>query len=258
MSVTLALCAVLIGLLTPYATAQGKPERRGLGYELGLGVALHPEFEGSTDYEVSPFPYFRWQGQYRFVVLEGSTLTANLLPSRTWMAGPLLHYGSSRSDVRNPVVDRLRDVDTAFEIGGFVGVRIAEFSSSVRLQQDVLGGHDGMLLTLAARYGMPFMERWKLEFGASGTYASDDYMQSYFGIDADNALRSGLPTFQASAGFKDVGVHLALHYNWSRHWGFTGGTRYKRLLGDAADSPIVKQEGSAHQPLAFLMVLFRY
>ena len=72
------------------------------------------------------------------------------------------------------------------------------------------------------------------------TYASDNYMDSYFSIDAADSARSGLSQFNADAGIKDVGANAALTYSFSEHWAAGGIVAYKRLLNDAEDSPVTK------------------
>lgn len=44
----------------------------------------------------------------------------------------------------------------------------------------------------------------------------------------------------ASAGFKDAGVNLALTYNFAQNWTGGGLIGYKRLLNDAEDSLVTK------------------
>ena len=58
-----------------------------------------------------------------------------------------------------------------------------------------------------------------------------------------NAARSGLDQYDADAGFKDAGIDLALGFGQGPGWRASLIGRYRRLLNDAADSPIVKDEG---------------
>ena len=113
--------------------------------------------------------------------------------------------------------------------------------------------------SLPRRYGfgvrLPAGCRWRAHFG---TYASEDYMSDYFGIDADNAARSGLDQYDADAGFKDTGVDLVLGFGQGPGWRASLIGRYRRLLDDAADSPIVKDEGDRDQYFAGAVVGYRF
>ncbi|HSA82816.1 MAG TPA: MipA/OmpV family protein, partial [Geminicoccaceae bacterium] len=74
----------------------------------------------------------------------------------------------------------------------------------------------------------------------------EDYMSSYFGIDAADAARSGLDQFNADEGFKDVSVGGALTYRYDR-LSVSLLANYARLIGDAADSPVVDDAGDENQ-----------
>ena len=80
----------------------------------------------------------------------------------------------------------------------------------------------------------------------------------YFGIDGADAARSGLDTFDADAGFKDVGLTLASRYCGREGWGLTGIAAYKRLLDHAEDSPVVDDEGDANQLFAGPLITYGF
>ena len=82
-------------------------------------------------------------------------------------------------------------------------------------------------------------------------------MSNYFGINAANAASSGLDQFDADAGFKDASLELSATWRLSDRWSLTGLGVYKRLLGDASDSPITDDVGNENQFLAGVLVNFR-
>ena len=69
------------------------------------------------------------------------------------------------------------------------------------------------------------------------TYGSDDYMESYFGIDTANAIRSRLDRYDASEGMRDLGFGLTLNHSLSSSWTVAGIFTYSRLLSDAKGQP---------------------
>jgi len=52
--------------------------------------------------------------------------------------------------------------------------------------------------------------------------ASDDYMETYFGVDSKNRGSSTLPDYKASSGIKDTGVRLVGQYKFNKTWGMLG------------------------------------
>ena len=162
----------------------------------------------------------------------------------------MAQYIRKRGNVQNDEVDDMQNVDPSFMLGAIVGYDF-KLGEQRNLALDFLGRQDvandnGFLGTLQATYRMPLGERWRSSLGVETTWASSDYMSSYFGVDADDAARSGLDEYDTDSGFKDVGANASLSYLITPHWDVTGIAAYRRLVDDAEDSPVTK-EGSANQ-----------
>ena len=155
-------------------------------------------------------------------------------------------------------VDDLQKVDAAVEVGGFAGFEAQGWHGRVEITQDVADAYDGWLVGVKGGYRAVFSPKLSLNATVFTDYASDDYMETYFGIDAANAARSGLDTFDADAGFKDVGLSLAPRYGGAEGWAVTGLLAYKRMLGDAEDSPVVDDVGDANQLFAGLLLTYGF
>jgi len=236
-----------------------KPAVRDTTITAGLGLAVVPDYEGSEDSKGAPVLYFKshWaSGQ--FVQFLGTTLMGNVIPSNTWQLGPLLRYRAARDDVKNNKVDDMDKVDAAWELGGFAGFQYNHWNARVDAAQDVADGHDGFLLTLTGGYTIPLPPAASVTLNLSTTYADQDYMQAYFGVDAADAARSGLKRYDADAGFKDVAGTVLATYRFTPNWGLMAALRFTRLLGDAADSPVVDDQGSASQMLGAVAATYTF
>ena len=202
--------AVVVMMPTTMAYAEGEiPDIEGVIYEepvgektrrvtLGLGAASVPDYEGSEDSEVLPAPMVRvdWQSR-RYVELSGVQFRANLVSGAgKWRAGPTLKYNPGRNDVDNDRIDSLRDVDATIEGGAFVTFDAGRMETYLEVLTDVGDEHEGSLVTIRQTYKQPLENRQMLTVSLSLTYADDDYMETFFTIDANNAARSGLRTFE--------------------------------------------------------------
>src|SRR5438067_2222762 len=102
-----------------------------------------------------------------------------------------------------------------------------------------LGGAPGPALAqqgqLPSQIRTPVSDSLLFEAVASGTWASGDYMENFFGVTPGDAAHSGLRPYDANSGFKDVAFSASLTYSLSAHWSLTALGSYERLLGDAAD-----------------------
>ena len=217
----------------------------------GLGIGTVPDYEGSNDYTPIPFASFsvRWDN-HMSIELGGDGLRANLLPSPTFKAGPLMRFIFERDDVEDEMVNKLKTVDHAFMAGGFAGFEWGRFRASLEASADVAGSNDGMLFKVNSGFLLLRTRAWTVSLGASATFADDNYMDAYFGIDAEDSARSGLDRFEAEAGIKDasVGLYCCL---------LNAGV-YTRLLGDAADSPVTDERGDPNQVFGGLAVVYRF
>jgi MipA family protein len=236
---------------------------RGIQFTLGAGMGVAPDYEGSDDYEAVPYWNLRAGNLYHpetYVQLLGPRLFSNFLPDDHWRLGITGQYIRKRDDVENDQVDDLESVDASVMLGliagyDFLGTLQEDLALELEGRQDI-SGDNGFQGTIRGRYGSLFAERWRFDTLVATTWASEDYMSSYFGITAADAVRSGLDQFDAEEGFKDVTFGASLTYRFLENWSGTATGTYTRLIGDAADSPVVDDAGDDN--LFFLGALINY
>jgi outer membrane protein len=227
---------------------------------LGLGLGFAPDYEGSDDYGVVPLPLAGVRfDNHMYIIWAANRLQVNLIPSPTWRGGLTSQYiGKRDSDVDSKKVGDLDEVDASFMLGGFLGFETERWRGAIEAMADVADGNDGSIVRLKAGYKIPISKVWACSINAFTTWADDDYMESYFGIDQANSLKSGLHTFKADSGIKDVGVTVPVLYSPWEHWGILGVVSYKRLFGDAEDSPVVDNEGDENQFVGGALLLYKF
>jgi outer membrane protein len=234
---------------------------------IGLGVGSVPDYEGSDTNKgtIAPFGRYNWASG-RYVSLGGTAnaeqaarLRMNVLTKETaWELGPVLQYRMKRDDVDNNKVDNMKEVDAATEAGAFLGWKADRLSLSTTYVTDVSDQHTGDVWYLNGYYAIPMDTQFKLALGVHMTWASNDYMQTYFGVNNNNAARSGFPVYNANSGFKDSGMSLIGLYKFNRTWGMAAAVNYTRMLNDAEDSPLVKQAGNENQYKAVVAVTYSF
>jgi outer membrane scaffolding protein for murein synthesis (MipA/OmpV family) len=74
--------------------------------------------------------------------------------------------------------------------------------------------------------------------------AGDRYLQTYFGVSPEQAARTGYPVYTPPFGLRDLSLAASLHSELGPHWVALGGLTVTRLLGPAADSPLVRKPSS--------------
>jgi len=225
---------------------------------LGLGVAAVPDYEGSDDYKAAPLlqARFNWSNNMYFSLL-GNSARFNLIPSKTWHFGPMLRYRPARDDVDNDRVDAMKDVDAAMEVGAFLSYNLPNWVFLVSATRDV-ASYYGNVVNVGLGYRHMFDKRTTMTLFAETTYADNDYMDTYFSVDQQDAARSGLRPYSASAAWKDVGGGILVQHFFESSWGMMGVVKYTKLVDDASDSPLVDDEGDDNQWLAGVLVNYRF
>jgi len=250
-------CLVLLAALCLMA-----PAAQAADVSIGGGVGFAPDYEGSSDYEIVPVPVanVKWSNGMYFS-LKGLTAKVNLLPS-SWVAGlqfgPIYNYRAKRSDVENNSVDAMNSVSDANELGAFVGFDINNWYLSFEALADMGQAHDGWYATLAGGYNWVISNAWSLKVGAFTTYADEDYMETYFGVDPNNVGASGFALYDPDGGMKDVGLDLGLGYKINNNWSTQAVGKYTLLIGDADDDSPVVDEGDESQFFGALLVVYSF
>jgi len=235
------------------------PGAQAADVSIGGGVGIAPDYEGSSDYEAVPVPFADVKfGNGMFVKLLGLNLRANLIPDDMWRLGPVYNYRAERDDVDNNAVDDMKEVSDANELGIFGGFAIDNWFVSLEFLADTGDAYDGWYSTLKGGYNWIINSSWALSIGASTTYADDDYMQTYFGVTAADAARSGLSQYSADSGIKDVGIDLGVNWTITQSWSAKGIASYTQLVGDADDSSPVVNEGDEGQFFGAALVVYTF
>jgi MipA family protein len=254
----LAVCAGFFGVSTQaqaadlggsYKDAPAPADDWGIdGVKVGAVLIVKPTFEGSNSYEAIGFPFlfptFSGGGSGFFSRIEVRDLDdvrLNLINRDGFVAGPLIGYNLGRDEDDDNRLNGLGDVDGGFVAGGFIGYHLGPVLLDASLH-NTFGGDGGYLIKFGAEIERPLRDRVQLTARIGATYADEEYMQNYFGVSAAQSASSGFSRFDADAGFKDVFAELGVKAELDAHWEARASVRYSRLIGDAADSPIVESE----------------
>lgn len=212
-------------------------DKRKWSLSIGLGGGVSPDYEGSNDYGFGFGPNISatWRNT---IFYRGKSLGVNIIRQKNLKAGLIAARAAKRKEDDNDKLEGLGDVDGGIEVGGFVSYKNNSWRYMAEGRQEVDSGHEGALLELSVGKNLPLAT--PLVFVELGTtLASDDYMESFFGVDSQQSANSGLKKYNAGAGIKDVNLSISAGYPLTDRWRVAVMVEYKRLLGDAADSPIV-------------------
>lgn len=244
------------------------PNDRSDTLTIGAGGAYLPDYEGSDDYRFTPAAAIRGRVSGISFFSRGTYLYADFIPRGAgkldFDAGPIVGVRFNRTGkIKDDFVDRLPELNTAFEVGGFVGVTAHGLTNpydalSFRLDvvKDVGNAHKSTVISPAIDFGTPLSRTFYVGASASADFAGGGYADYYYSITPAESLASGLRPFDAGGGFKSWKVSLlanqSLTGDLTHGLSLFGTGSYGRLAGDFKRSPIVADRGSATQWMAAL------
>jgi outer membrane protein len=223
---------------------------------LGAGVLYNPDYPGSDDLETQAIPWIDAQYGDMFFARFPDGIGVNLLREAGLTAGVAIGYGGGRDDEGD--LEPLEEVDNGALGKAFVSYQLGAFEIETTFAQALSGDNNGQSVKLGVSLGGRLHPQWIYSAGTSLQWNSDDWNDALFSLSASEAARIGTAPFSGSGGISEVGISGMLTYLWNRQVTTTLVAGVSRLLGDAADSPIVDDLGRPTQPLIILVTSYRF
>ena len=204
----------------------------------GIGGQYKPKYPGADEYGVSPFGiidvrrfYVPGIGQ----VVDGTEkqVEVGLYPSFSFIG--------ERDPSDSDDLTGTESIDWALELGLGAYYRRDWFRGFAEIRQG-FNGHTGQVGTLGFNIIGDLTERTSFEIGPRVRWASNEYMDTYFGVTSSEAAAPGarLKAYDPDSGIQSVGIYGRTDYAWTDKTTLHFRAGWERFVGDAADSPIIK------------------
>jgi outer membrane scaffolding protein for murein synthesis (MipA/OmpV family) len=251
---TVKLAAAAAVWMAAAALAAGAAPAQASDWTVTLGgraQAVVP-YEGAGHENLVPVPSIqvRRPGDPDRPTFPGDSLGVALLRFGPLRLGPAARLRGARNDTGDRA--GLDKVHTAVEAGGFATLWATRW---LRLHVDGgrgVTGHSGWVVDgaadLVARPG-----RWILTAGPRIGWGDDRYMDTYFGLTAQEAAANakvaalGGTAYEPGAGRRYLGALGTAAYRITPRWQVTANVGYHRLSDLAALSPVVRAVGAADE-----------
>lgn len=250
---------LLIALAAPSvsAKAQDAPESGEKRTRVILGPQLSPSWPGADRFSIGPYVDVSRTSESEFEYeAPDESFGSPLVHSGKFAFGPAVGFVRKRTAA--DVGADLPKVGLSIEAGGFAQVSL---SSSLRFRiegRKGLSGHKGWVGEASADYIARQGDDWLFSIGPRVTFGDAKYTRAYFGVTPDAAISSGLAAFDPKGGIQSAGVTAGYLRQIGKRWGVAVYGRYDRLIGDAADSPVVRQFGTRNQPSAGVALTYTF
>ncbi len=256
------LCGGFLLLSIPVANAGDGQHFWSGDWYLNLGAAgiVAPEFQGSKNSKFTISPIIsggRQGGEARFS-------SRNDNPSLALFERDLVRIGIAGKFVPK------RDSDTSDELAGLspvkYGVELGGFAEVypvdwMRIRGELRQGirsHDGLVADVSADAFADIAPSLRLSAGPRASYGSSGYSKAYYGVDARESAASGLSQYSPDGGIQSAGVGTALTWQATDNLQASAFAEYRRLVGPAADSSLVRERGTANQLMFGVSATYKF
>lgn len=229
--------------VTPPGVAEG-----GMG---GAALIVGREYQGSDEVRVRLLPSidYQWRNGFFAGGLNGVGYNASSSSDKAYGVRITPDFG--RKERRSAMLQGLGDIDARPEVGAFYNFSLARqvtVSSSLRYGSG--NSRKGLRVDVGASWSTTVTPALRLATTLATTWGNGEHLQEYFGITTAQSARSGLAAYSPSAGLRDVRVGVTLFYRLTPQWSLTGALTHSELVGDARNSPIVRETGTVSGVMA--------
>lgn len=229
-------------------------------FELGLGIETEPTYPGSKESAQELGGLIRgvfkdkWNNRY-FLTPDGVSGAFDINEDLTIVAEIEQEEGDEGESAD---LDGLDKVDDTVEGEFTIAKRWGEAYAFAALQPDLLGRGKGLVYFLGGGYDWQPSARfgWRNILVLSG--GDNEHMDTEFDITAEESERTGYRAYDPGAGLKTIAWQSQVEYKLNDMFSLFANLDAEHYLGDAADSPLVKDIGTdiTYEGLAGL--LFRW
>ena len=253
--------AVLALLAT---TALAADQRQGNVLTLGGGVDVGPRYSGSEKTRVSAAQVVDYSMANGFFI--GTTRGigyGNNVGNLDYSAALSYRTGRKDKDVSSDSIssgsDELRGMGaikgSAIVVPG-LGYKVTDWLN-LQLQAEVPVSErdNGEAVHFGLSSPLYTSPTNAVTLALTGSWGSDKYMQTYYGVNAAQSAASGFARHDAGAGIYAWSMNLDWTHKLTSRWSVLASAGVTQLTGDASDSPIVHRKTS---PTGSLKVTYSF
>ena len=217
--------------------------------DVGVAAVTRDTYVGSNESEELILPFVNAEYKGRFFLKPGLGAGIYAIKNKQFRVAVSGNLALGRESDETPfeeVIETQGLDEDLFEIDSTVTANL-----SVRYYLpfgaiDVLGaipvggGLDGQRVDALFTTEVYPVKKLRLTPGVRATYQSSGWVNSIYGVDADQATALNIDEVDLGGQFSTIGAHVIGYYQLPRNLELVGVVNYSRLLGDIQDSPLTE------------------
>lgn len=244
--------------LTASAGAMADNPTDGPNDLFGVGIQRMPAWIGSKDHRNQAVPYIQAELPWHITLSTLDGLTVDLIHADKWRGGLYGNYmwGRDREELGPKLGGVIDSLGPRINAGGYLEYQAtAQLSFGTTLSHDTQG--EGAYLDVYADYDLPAIGYLNHSLQVQWQAMNGPAMRRFFGVTPEQAAKLDITAWSPGAGSQQMAFEYDAYMPTSLHTGFAIAINYTRLLGQAADSPLVRVYGSRNQLTTTLAFVYR-
>ena len=221
------------------------PEIKSVHFDVAVGAWARPTYAGSDEYESGPWLSFR-----NLQINGASDGDARMGFSVT----PNFDVVGDRDGDDDDRLEGLNDISRAYEAGLRLSYRVGETTAYGTVRKG-FGGHHGVTGEAGVKYRMNPTDKLTLWASVEAGWGNGRFNETYFGITDSEAARTDFDAYDIGGGVNSAAAKLEGRYKITENTSILGEVKYTRIIGDAADSPIVLDKSQPSVRLGIVRTL---
>jgi outer membrane scaffolding protein for murein synthesis (MipA/OmpV family) len=224
----------------------------------GVGMQRMPAWLGSKDHRNQPIPYVQAELPWHITLSTLDGLTVDLIHGDKWRGGLYGNYtwGRDREELGPKLGGVVDSLAPRINAGGYLEYQAtAQLNLGTELSHDTKGA--GAYLNLYADYDLPAIGYLNHSLQVQWQVMNGPAMRRFFGVTPEQAAQLDISPWSPGAGSQQIEFEYDAYMPTSLHTGFALAINYTRLLGQAAESPLVREYGSRNQVTTTLAFVYR-
>ncbi|WP_413774646.1 MipA/OmpV family protein [Mesorhizobium sp. AR10] len=225
---------------------------------IGATGMVAPNFEGGKKYLLSASPIISLgkAGPAARFTSRNDNISLALIDDgsvRAGLTGKFLFSRDSEDELQG-----LDPVRWGGEAGGFFEFYPLDWLRARAELRHGIRAHNGFVADIAADAFYDVTPNVRISGGPRVSFASSDYFDAYYGVNAQEAVASGLSEYHPGGGLKSTGLGGAVTWKVTEPMTASLFGEYSRLMGPAADSSLVRERGDRDQFTVGVSTTYRF
>lgn len=247
---TSSVCAQNFDAVRLHAAMPGQS-----GGQVGIAFVADAAYAGSKDRDNTWRPVLDYQWANGWFAGTSNGIGVNMSQRTEFQFGPRLTFDIGRKESQSTRLHGMGDIKPRPEVGAFLNYSpTPEVSLSSSLRYGSGQDRNGLVVDAGAVYTVVLQPSTRVSLGVGASYANAQH-QSYFEVNSSQSLASGLSTYVAGAGLRDVRLQASVLHTISPALSITGSLTVRELLNDAAHSPLTQRRTQTSAVVALVYAM---